>query len=75
MRRGDMVLRLGLAVVLTAWACAPDALMAQEENRPERHPGTAVIRVADGEYTIPLECRDSSRPELGLTTEPQRVTR
>lgn len=41
----------------------------------DRHAGTAIVRVADTEYTIPIECNDSSRPELGFSTEPSRITR
>lgn len=41
----------------------------------ERHPGTAVVRVKSQEYTIPIECDDAVRPELGFSTEPSRITR
>ncbi len=41
----------------------------------ERHDGTAVVRVDDGEYTIPIECDDALRPEHGFSTEPARITR
>lgn len=37
--------------------------------------GTAIIRVDDGEYTIPIVCDETSRPETGIYTEPQRITR
>lgn len=37
--------------------------------------GTAIVRIADQEYTIPVSCDDTSRPEAGVYTEPQRVTR
>ena len=40
-----------------------------------RHEGTAVIQVGEGEYTVPIECDDASRPELGFSTEPSRITR
>ncbi len=33
------------------------------------------MRVEDSEYTIRIECDDASRPELGFTTEPNRLTR
>ena len=41
----------------------------------ERYAGTAIIRVNDSEYTIPIECDDPSRPEHGFSTEPARITR
>ena len=41
----------------------------------ERHPGSAVVRVEDSKYTIPIECNDATRPELGFSTEPARITR
>ncbi len=41
----------------------------------ERHAGTAIILVGESEYTIPIECDDSSRPELGFSTEPSRITK
>ncbi|MDJ0699189.1 MAG: hypothetical protein QNJ07_04985 [Woeseiaceae bacterium] len=37
--------------------------------------GTAVVRADDQEYTIPIVCDDTSHPESGLYTEPQRITR
>ena len=37
--------------------------------------GSAIVRVDDGEYTVPIECEDASRPELGFSTEPNRITR
>lgn len=41
----------------------------------QRFEGTAIVRVDDDEYTIPIECDDSARPELGFSTEPSRITR
>ena len=41
----------------------------------ERHAGTAIVRAGGSEYTIPIECNDVSRPELGFSTEPSRITR
>lgn len=41
----------------------------------ERHAGSAIVRVGDTEYVIPIECYDASRPELGFSTEPSRITR
>ena len=37
--------------------------------------GTATVRTADTEYAIPIECDDANRPELGISTEPARITR
>ncbi len=37
--------------------------------------GTATIRVADKEYTIPIVCDAAASVGIGLYTEPQRVTR
>ena len=37
--------------------------------------GTAVIRVENNEYTVPIECDDALLPELGFNTEPSRITR
>lgn len=41
----------------------------------DRFSGTAIVQVGSSEYTIPIECNDASRPELGLSTEPSRITR
>jgi hypothetical protein len=37
--------------------------------------GTAVVRLKDAEYTIPILCDSPSQPQLGFSTEPSRVTR
>jgi hypothetical protein len=37
--------------------------------------GTAIVRVGDKEYTIPIVCDDRLRPAAGVFTEPQRITR
>lgn len=41
----------------------------------ERSAGTAIIHVGQDEYTIPIECDDATRPELGFSTEPSRITK
>ena len=41
----------------------------------ERYKGTATVRVADDEYTIPIECNDPSDPNQGFYTEANRKTR
>ena len=40
----------------------------------DRFAGTAIVRVDNSEYTIPIECNDASKPELGFSTEPARIT-
>ena len=40
-----------------------------------RHPGSAVVTDGEHEFLIRIECRTPSRPELGFTTEPNRITR
>ena len=40
-----------------------------------RIPGSAIVRVADSEYIIPIECNDASQPEQGFSTEPARITK
>ena len=50
-------------------------LVASLSFAKERHAGTAIIRVDGNEYTIPIECNDAARPELGFSTEPSRITR
>lgn len=41
----------------------------------EQANGTAIIRIDDGEYTVPIVCDDTLRPANGVYTEPQRITR
>ena len=62
-------------VVLSAIMIAPSALIADEKPRPKLTDGSAVIRVDDAEYKILIRCNDASRPELGFSTEPNRITR
>jgi hypothetical protein len=54
---------------------ATRSLVAQEPQPLTRYEGSAVVRVADSEYTIVILCEDAARPELGFTTEPNRITR
>lgn len=56
-------------IVLALWVAVTGAF-AQD-----RSAGTAVIHVGENEYTIPIECDDASRPELGFSTEPSRITK
>ena len=64
----------GLALLALVLAAAP-AVAAQESSKRSYFPGTAVVQVADGEHTIPIDCYVRSRPDLGFTTEPNQVTR
>lgn len=50
-------------------------IVASAAPGQQRSVGTAVVRVDATEYTIPIECDDPARPELGFSTEPARVTR
>jgi hypothetical protein len=59
--------RIGLTAALL--------LIASGGLAQERSDGTAIVRVDGTEYTIPIECEDPSRPELGFSSEPSRVTR
>jgi hypothetical protein len=54
-----------LAVTITM----PTAMVGQASH------GVAVVRVGEYEYTIPIECDDAARPEMGFSTEPPRRTR
>ena len=58
------------AAILASLLLVPLSGMAQERSK-----GTAVIRVTDDEYRIPIECDDPARPGLGFSTEPSRITR
>ena len=59
-----------IAAILTSLLVVPFSGVAQERSE-----GTAVIRVSDDEYTIPIECDDPAQPGLGFSTEPARITR
>ena len=61
--------RKPIAIVAGAMLIATGLLAA------ERHPGSAIVRVADGEYLIPIECYEAARPEKGFSTEPARITK
>jgi len=53
----------------------PPYVSAQGAGRPELHEGSAVVRTENGEHVIRILCDDAARPELGFSTEPNRVTR
>lgn len=53
----------------------PSAGVSQDRPRTTRSEGSAVVRVTDGEYKITILCDDALRPELGFTTEANRITR
>jgi len=50
-------------------------LIAMLAIAQQRYAGSAAVRVGGSEFTIPIECNDASRPELGFSTEPSRITR
>lgn len=54
-------------VPLTGWN--------QETERSTLHAGSAVVVNGLDEYTIRILCDDRLRPELGFSTEPNRITR
>ena len=60
--------RSALAAVLSIVVCAVSA-------QDGKHEGSAVVQVGEQEHTIPIICDDPARPEKGLYTEPQRITR
>ncbi len=64
----------------TTWALpilllVPSAGEGQDRTRPTLYEGSAVVRVEENEYTVRILCNDASRPELGFTTEANRLTR
>lgn len=69
----DIITFLVVAVTL-----AP-ALGSAQPNRERRArnlaEGSALVRSAENEYTIRIECEDAARPEIGFTTEANRRTR
>ena len=48
---------------------------SSEANGQNRFEGSAIVRVEDSEYVVPIECDDATRPEKGFSTEPSRITR
>ncbi|MEM7502897.1 MAG: hypothetical protein AAF417_12670 [Pseudomonadota bacterium] len=50
-------------------------LVVSAVSAQERVEGTATVQVEANLYTIPIECDDAGRPELGFSTEPSRITR
>ncbi len=70
-----MIKRNALHVVCAALLLAPSALVAQAGSRRSLSEGSAVVRTDDSEYTITILCDDPMRPELGFTTEANRITR
>ncbi|MDH3222190.1 MAG: hypothetical protein OEO23_00630 [Gemmatimonadota bacterium] len=61
--------------VLTA-TLVPIGGQAQDtERRRTLHEGSAVVTTDRAEYTIRILCDDGARPELGFTTEANRLTR
>lgn len=64
-----------LAMALLCTLPFPVSEALAEGGKRVRYPGSAVVRVADGEYLLPIECDDAGRPELGFSTEPSRITK
>ncbi len=65
-----------LAFVALALLVLPTVEASAQANPGDTlYEGAAVVRYEDNEYTIPIECDDASRPELGFNTEPNRTTR
>jgi hypothetical protein len=62
---------IGLSLLMIV----PSVLVADDAPRPKLIDGSAVVRVDDAEYKILIRCDDASRPELGFSTEPNRITR
>lgn len=62
-------------IVLALLMIVPSAIVADDTPRPKLVDGSAVVRVDEGEYKILIQCDDASRPELGFSTEPNRITR
>lgn len=50
-------------------------LMTSYAAGQDRFEGSATVQVDTNIYTIPIECDDAARPELGFSTEPSRITR
>ena len=61
----SLILALLLILVLPA-----ETTLAQS-----RFEGTAIVERDGGKYTVPIECENATRPELGFSTEPSRITR
>lgn len=64
-------------VLLAATALLPPARAGAQgrDAGNDRFPGSAVVTIDDAEYLIRIECRVRGRPEAGLSTEPNRITR
>lgn len=54
-------------VALTGWI--------QESEKPRLHDGSAIVVNGLDEYKIRILCDDRLRPELGFSTESNRITR
>lgn len=63
-------------IALSLLLIVPSATIADDDTpRPKLVDGSAIVRVDEGEYKILILCDDASRPELGFSTEPNRITR
>jgi hypothetical protein len=61
--------------LLLLFGFGASAGVAQDRSSRPTYEGSVVLRVADAEYRILILCDDPTRPELGFTTEPNRITR
>ena len=59
-----------IALLIVLLGITSDNALAQD-----RFEGSALIVVEDAEYLVAIECDDAARPELGFSTEPNRITR
>lgn len=73
-RYGELRITSACAIALVASVLAPSSTWSQNTTRAQLHHGSAVVVSGANEYTIRILC-DDGRPELGFTTEPNRVTR
>ncbi len=65
-----------LALMVGTATLVPSTGEAQDTDRRRTlHEGSAVVITDQAEYTIRILCDDRGRPELGFTTEANRVTR
>jgi len=62
---------IALAILIST----PPVLIADDAPRPKLTDGSAMVRVEEAEYKILIRCDDASRPEMGFSTEANRITR
>ena len=73
--RGGCAAAVMMAVVLGS-AVPLQAQPNRDSDRPRPEAeGSAIIRVDEAEYTIPIVCFDAADVGAGFSTEPSRITR